>query len=64
VENGSVVVARRDTGTKEFVPLGNFIEVVKQRLADIQAGLLERVFTLPPTFSSNLITHIIFLGYS
>jgi prolyl-tRNA synthetase len=43
VENGTVVVARRDNGAKEVVPQGNVADVVIERLADIQKALLEKV---------------------
>ena len=39
-ENGTVEVARRDTGEKAFIPAGEIITHVQQLLEEIQAGLL------------------------
>ena len=41
-ENGTVEVARRDTGEKAFIPAGEIIAHVQQLLEEIQTGLLER----------------------
>ncbi len=42
LEKGQIVLTRRDTGTKEFLPLDGFAARVPALLTEIQAGLLER----------------------
>lgn len=42
LEKGQIVVTRRDTGVKEFVPLEGFAAKVPALLTEIQTSLLER----------------------
>lgn len=42
IENGQVVLARRDTGEKVIAPIDNIEETVKILLDEIQANLLEK----------------------
>ncbi|MBA2354153.1 MAG: proline--tRNA ligase [Acidobacteria bacterium] len=42
IEKGQVVLARRDTREKQFVPMADLLPQVSQWLLDIQAGLLEK----------------------
>ena len=44
-ENGTVEVARRDTGEKAFIPADQIVAHVEQLLVEIQDGLLERART-------------------
>ncbi|MDG6907329.1 MAG: proline--tRNA ligase [Nitrososphaerota archaeon] len=40
--SGTLVVVRRDTGKKESVPISRVVEIVKQRLDEIQSTLLKK----------------------
>lgn len=42
LENGTVEIARRDTLTKEVVPMDNLIAVVENLLADMQKALFQK----------------------
>ncbi|PKQ46044.1 proline--tRNA ligase [Confluentibacter flavum] len=42
LENGTVEIARRDTLTKDIIPLSNLIEVVDNLLAEIQKALFNK----------------------
>ena len=42
IEKNQAVLARRDTGAKEFASLDGIIEKVRDTLSDIQSGLLEK----------------------
>ncbi|WP_100615977.1 proline--tRNA ligase [Confluentibacter citreus] len=42
LENGTVEIARRDTLTKDVVPVGSLTEVVENLLADIQKALFKK----------------------
>ncbi len=44
LENGTVEVARRDTLTKETVPLENIDQYIAQLLKDIQANIYQKAF--------------------
>ncbi|MBO5298842.1 MAG: proline--tRNA ligase, partial [Clostridia bacterium] len=42
IENGVVVVARRDNGEKQTLPIENLAENIKALLEDVQVGLYEK----------------------
>ncbi len=42
IENGVVVVARRDNGEKQTLPIENLAESIKALLEDVQVGLYEK----------------------
>ena len=46
LEKGQFEVARRDTMTKEFLPMDGIVEAVKNLLADIQKNLFDRALKM------------------
>ncbi|MFV9511486.1 proline--tRNA ligase [Tepidibacillus sp. LV47] len=57
LEKEQFVLARRDTGTKEFLPLMNFVETIKEKLEQIQKDMFDKAkaFMDSHTFEINSI---------
>ncbi|TCS83200.1 proline--tRNA ligase [Tepidibacillus fermentans] len=57
LEKEQFVLARRDTGNKEFLPLANFVETIKEKLDQIQKDMFDKAkaFMDSHTFEINSI---------
>jgi prolyl-tRNA synthetase len=56
IENNQVVLVRRDTLEKTFVPMDNIAETVKAMLADVHKGLYDKALKLRESKTVNAVT--------